>query len=86
MTNSKFFLLDTDFGYPFACIVKSPNTRAITSAIAVACAEHFDKPVKQVNASYLDLHGTLNIIFKDGTDLYIDVDFDEPDAGDQQAF
>ena len=86
MTNSKLFLLDPDFGYPFACIVKSPNTRAITSAIAVACAEHFDKPVKQVNASYLDVFGTLNVIFKDGSDLFLDVDFDEPDVDDEKPF
>ena len=86
MTNSKLFLLDPDFGYPFARIVTSPNTRAITSAVAVACAEHFDKPVRQVNASYLEVHSTLKIIFKDGSDLFIDVDFDEPEAGDQQAF
>jgi hypothetical protein len=86
MTNQKLFLLDPDFGYPFARIVTSASTKAITSAVAVACAEHFDKPVKQVNASFLEVHSTLNIIFKDGTDLFIDVDYDEPEVDDQQPF
>jgi hypothetical protein len=78
MQNQKLFLLDPDFGYPFARIVTSASTKAITSAVAVACAEHFDKPVQQVNTTFLEVHSTLNIIFKDGTDVYIDVDFDEP--------
>jgi hypothetical protein len=87
MQNQKLFLLDPDLGYPFARIVTSTSTKAITSAVAVACAEHFDKPVQQVNVSFLEVHSTLNIIFKDGTDLFIDVDYDEPEVDDiQQAF
>ena len=86
MTNSKLFLLDPNFGYPFARIITSADTTAIRSIVAIACAEHFDKPVKHVSTLYFELHNTLKIIFKDGTDLFIDVDFDEPESGDQQAF
>ena len=86
MSNSPLFLLDPNFGYPFARIHVSRDTTAIRTAVAVACAQHFEKPVKHVSAYYLEAFSTLRIIFRDGTDLYIDVDFDEPDVDDQQPF
>lgn len=78
MQNQKLFLLDPTFGYPFARIITSADTTTIRTAVAIACAEHFDKPVKHISTLYLELHSTLKIIFKDGTDLFIDVDYDEP--------
>ena len=86
MSNSPLFLLDPNFGYPFARIHVSRDTTAIRTAVAVACAQHFEKPVKHVSAYYLEAFSTLRIIFRDGSDLYIDVDFDEPEVDDQQAF
>jgi hypothetical protein len=86
MQNSPLFLLDPNFGYPFARIHVSRDTTAIRTAVAVACAQHFEKPVRHVSALYLETFSTLKILFKDGTDLYIDVDFDEPDVDDQQPF
>ncbi len=86
MQNSPLFLLDPNFGYPFAKLNVSSDTTEIRTAVAVACAQHFEKPVRHVSALYLDTFGTLKILFKDGTDLYIDVDFDEPDVDDQQPF
>ena len=86
MSNSPLFLLDPNFGYPFARIHVSRDTTAIRTAVAVACAQHFEKPVKHVSAYYLEAFSTLRIIFRDGSDLYIDVEFDEPDVDDQQPF
>jgi hypothetical protein len=86
MTNS-LFLLDPNFGYPFAKLnVSSSGTTEIRTAAAIACADHFEKPVKHVSALYLENFSTLKILFKDGSDVYIDVDFDEPDVDDQQPF
>jgi hypothetical protein len=81
------FLLDPNFGYPFARINVATDTTAIRTAVAIACAQHFDKPVRHVNALYLDTFSTLKILFKDGTDTYLDVDYDEPEVDDApQAF
>jgi hypothetical protein len=85
MQNS-LFLLDPNFGYPFAKLHVSGGTTEIRTAVAVACAQHFEKPVRHVSALYLDTFSTLKILFKDGSDVYIDVDFDEPDVDDQQPF
>lgn len=86
MSNSPLFLLDPNFGYPFARIHVSRDTTAIRTAVAVACAQHFEKPVKHVSAYYLEAFSTLRIIFKDGSDLYIDVDYDEPEIDDETPF
>jgi uncharacterized Fe-S cluster-containing radical SAM superfamily protein len=86
MSNSPLFLLDPNFGYPFARIHVSRDTTAIRTAVAVACAQHFEKPVKHVSAYYLEAFSTLRIIFRDGSDLYIDVDYDEPEIDDETPF
>jgi hypothetical protein len=80
------FLLDPNFGYPFARIITSADTTAIRTAVAIACADHFDKPVRHVSALYLENFSTLKILFRDGSDVFIDVDYDEPEVDDQQAF
>jgi hypothetical protein len=80
------FLLDPNFGYPFARIVTSADTTAIRTAVAIACADHFDKPVRHVSALYLDNFSTLKILFRDGTDLFIDVDYDEPEIESSEPF
>lgn len=84
MTN--LFLLDPKIGYPFALITTGADTTAITKAIAMACAFHFEKPVRHVSLLYFELHNTIKVLFTDGTDTFIDVDFDEPVIDDQQAF
>lgn len=83
---SALFLLDPNFGYPFARIVTSADTTAIRTAVAIACADHFDKPVRHVSALYLDNFSTLKILFRDGTDLFIDVDYDEPEIESSEPF
>jgi hypothetical protein len=64
----------------------SRDTAAIRTAVAIACAEHFEKPVRHVSAYYLDAFSTLRIMFKDGSDLYIDVEYDEPEIEDETPF
>jgi hypothetical protein len=85
MTNH-LFLLDPVIGYPFALITTGADTTTITKAIAMACAFHFEKPVRHVSLFYFELHNTVKVLFTDGTDVFIDVDFDEPVIDDQQAF
>ena len=80
------FLLDPNFGYPFARINVAADTTAIRTAVAIACADHFDKPVRHVSALYLDNFSTLKILFRDGTDLFIDVDYDEPEIESSEPF
>jgi hypothetical protein len=87
MQNQALFLLDPTFGYPFVRITTNGTTRAIALAVAVACERHFERPVKEVSTKYFEAHSTLEIVFKDGTDTtFIDVDYDEPEVGDQQPF
>jgi hypothetical protein len=80
------FLLDPNFGYPFARINVAADTTAIRTAVAIACADHFDKPVRHVSALYLENFSTLKILFRDGTDLFIDVDYDEPEIESSEPF
>lgn len=86
MSNSPLFLLDPNFGYPFARIITTGDTTAIRTAVAVACSQHFEKPVRHVSALFLENHSTLKILFKDGSDLFIDVDYDEPEIDDETPF
>jgi len=86
MSNSPLFLLDPNFGYPFARIDTTSDETEFRTAAAIACVVHFEKPVRHVSTLYLEHHSTLKVLFKDGSDLYIDVDFDEPEVDDQQAF
>ena len=80
------FLLDPNFGYPFARINVAADTTAIRTAVAIACTDHFAKPVRHVSALYLDNFSTLKILFRDGTDLFIDVDYDEPEIESSEPF
>jgi hypothetical protein len=80
------FLLDPNFGYPFARIITSADTTAIRTAVAIACADHFDKPVRHVSALYLENFSTLKILFRDGSDVFIDVDYDEPEIESSEPF
>ncbi len=80
------FLLDPNFGYPFARINVADNTIQLRTAVAIACADHFAKPVRHVSALYLDNFSTLKVIFKDGTDTYLDVDYDEPEIESSEPF
>ena len=87
MQKSPLFLLDPNFGYPFAKLnVSSSGTTEIRTAAAIACADHFEKPVRYVSALYLENFGTLKILFKDGSDVFIDVDYDEPEIDDETPF
>jgi hypothetical protein len=83
---NSLFLLDPNFGYPFARINVATDTTAIRTAVAIACADHFDKPVRHVSALYLDNFSTLKILFKDGSDTFIDVDYDEPEIESSEPF
>jgi hypothetical protein len=85
--SNNLFLLDPNIGYPFALVSTGADTTTVTKAIAMACAWHFEKPVRHVSTLYLELHNTLKIVFRDGTDVFIDVAFNEPeDDSQQQAF
>jgi len=83
---NSLFLLDPNFGYPFARINVVADTTAIRTAVAIACADHFDKPVRHVSALYLDNFSTLKILFRDGSDTFIDVDYDEPEIESSEPF
>jgi hypothetical protein len=83
---NSLFLLDPNFGYPFARINVATDTTAIRTAVAIACADHFDKPVRHVSALYLDNFSTLKILFRDGSDTFIDVDYDEPEIESSEPF
>ena len=85
MQNS-LFLLDPNYGYPFAKLNVSGDETEFRTAAAIACDVHFEKPVRHVSTLYLEHHSTLKILFKDGSDVFIDVDYDEPDVDDQQPF
>ena len=80
------FLLDPNFGYPFARINVGADTAAIRTAVAAVCADHFDKPVRHVSALYLENFSTLKILFRDGSDVFVDVDYDEPEIESSEPF
>jgi len=77
MQNS-LFLLDPNYGYPFAKLNVSGDETEFRTAAAIACVVHFEKPVRHVS--------TLKILFKDGSDVFIDVDYDEPEIDDEKPF
>ena len=85
--SNNLFLLDPNIGYPFALVSTGADTTTVTKAIAMACAWHFEKPVRHVSLLYFELHNTIKVLFTDGTDVFIDVAFNEPeDDSQQQAF
>lgn len=85
MQNSPLFLLDPTGGHTFARI-EVTDTTGTRLAIQAACAIHFGKPVRFVSALYLETFKTLKILFQDGSDLFLDVDYDEPDGDDETPF
>lgn len=85
MQNSPLFLLDPTGGHTFARIEVTDET-GTRLAIQAACAKHFEKPVRFVSALYLDTFNTLKVLFSDGSDVFIDVEFDEPDVDDETPF
>lgn len=83
--NNAIFLIDPAGNYPFARVEIQDDVQ-LRSSVAAQCAWHFEKPVKHVSTLYYELHNTLRVMFKDGSDVFIDVDHDEPEAADSQPF